>query len=260
MQNHEQLMEPDPKKWWKEHQRQEINAPNKWEGIQGLTPKTIHVPNKPPEPRGMSLRRFMHGFIVRLILAVILFGICWGWINFKLPGSEHINAWVLDVVTQDMDFVAIDAWYGERFGDSLSLLPFQRKSANTKQVSSSLKLTDAVVPVIGKVVQSFKQNGNGVKVAAMAGSTVSAVSAGKVLQLEVNQLGGTTILIQHPNRMLSVYGNLEAVVVKVNSWVEAGDPLGQLQATNDTADRAILYFAIEQNGQSINPVELVPFD
>jgi stage IV sporulation protein FA len=65
--------------------------------------------------------------------------------------------------------------------------------------------------------------------------------------------------VQHLNHILSVYGNLEKASVKPNDWVETGHLLGQLPASGNGA-QAVLYFAVQQNGKTIDPASVVSFD
>jgi len=251
--------ERDPELWWKERQRRQNHEAGGWPNLTGLSP-AAHAPDgKYAPPDKFNAPRFARGFALRLTIAAILFAAVWGMLRLELPGSDGVRNWMVTTVTRDMDFEAIEAWYGETFGGAPSFLPFDRNRPETKEVSALFDPGEVVFPVKGRLVQSFAQSGNGVKIAAPGGSDVAAIHAGRVQQVETGSSGEITILVQHQNRILSVYGNLASSNVKVNEWVETGDKLGRLHGDSDAGEQ-LLYFAVQQNDKKINPAEVVPFD
>lgn len=249
--------EPDPELWWKEKQRQLKYESRGWEGVKGLSP-TSNAP-VPPASGKLNFVKLIRGFTMQAVLSGILFAAIWGWFKLELPGSPEAREWLISAVSTDMDFQAIEAWYGETFGGSPSFFPIGRNSVITEEVSAVLKPEDTVAPVKGRVVRSFSQSENGVQIAALAGSEVVAVYTGRVQQVTKGS-DGVTILVQHPNRVLTVYGNLENSAVKPNDWVETGQKLGQLNASGDNGNERLLYFAVQQNGKTMDPAEVIPFD
>ncbi|WP_027085328.1 M23 family metallopeptidase [Cohnella panacarvi] len=250
--------EPDPELWWKEKQRSMNYDTSNWAGMKGLKP-TSRAPEHGNSPGGSRLSPWARGMMVRLVISGLLFAGMWGWMKYEIPGSAEARAWVIDSLTNDMDFEAIEAWYSDTFGGSPSFLSFSDKSGETKEVAASLNREDTVLPVQGRIVQTYEQSGNGVQVAAPGGSDIVAVYAGRVIQVQAESENGLTILVQHPDRILSVYGNLQRASVKENDWVEAGDKLGELQAAQQGGESK-LYFAMQQNGKKLNPTEVVSFD
>lgn len=250
---------PDPELWWKEKQRSLNYEASNWAGIKGLRP-TSRAPDRGHAPGGSGLSPWARGMMARIVISGLLFAGVWGWMKFELPGSAQAREWMIDSVTNDMDFVAIEAWYSDTFGGSPSFLPFSEKGGETKEVAAALNPEDTVLPVQGRIVQTYDQNGNGVQVAAPGGSDIVAVYAGRVIQVQAGGENGLTILVQHPNRILSVYGNLQRASVKENDWVETGDKLGELRVAAEAGGESKLYFAVQQNGKKLNPTEVVSFD
>lgn len=253
--------DPDPELWWREKQRRmKYDDTNHWAGMRGLTP-TSRAPDRRSAPGGGGASPWLRGFFARIVIAGVLLAGFYGWTKLELPGSAQARAWAVDTVTKDMDFQAVEAWYEETFGGSPSFLSFSRKDAETKEVAAALDRKDTVVPVVGRIVQSYEQNGTGVQVAAPGGSDVVAVYAGRVLQVQEEQGdGGLTVLVEHPDRILSVYGHLASASVKENDWVEAGDKLGALPKAAGKGGESRLYFAVQQDGNKLNPTDVVPFD
>lgn len=251
--------EPDPELWWREREKQlKSGQASGWQGLKGIPPTSAARTNPPPD--GSDIRLFIRGVSFRFVVAALAFAGIWGWFKLEMPGSVEGRAWMVSSVTRDMDFEAIEAWYGSTFGGSPSFLPFNRDEPDTKEVSALLNPSETALPVQGRIVQTYAQNGTGVKVAAPGGSEVSSIYTGRVVQVNNDPNSGVTISVQHQNQVISVYGSLEESSVKPNDWVVTGQRLGQLKRSEDSQTEGILYFAVQQRGKALNPAEVVSFD
>lgn len=252
--------EQDPEKWWKAQQKLNRKL--------GATWRTGAAPNRSRDEDALLYRyetggrwsRFMSGFLLRLALAAALFSAAWIWFRSDLPYSREVRDWTAQAVTQDMDFQAVQAWYEQTFSGSPSFLPMFRSQDEAKEVFGGWKRSEAVLPVQGRVVQSYGQDGSGVRIAAPGDSRVKAVYAGRVMQVETDADGKATVLIQHAGKIVTIYGNLLYPEVRAGDWVEAGDVLGSIPPPQDARGESLLYFAVRQNGKTIDPAEVVPFD
>ncbi|MDI4644861.1 M23 family metallopeptidase [Cohnella hashimotonis] len=217
-------------------------------------------PGRGYENQGM-LARLRRGFVMRAAVALLLYGAAWGWLKWDLPGRGEAEAWMTLAVTQDMNFSAAEAWYGRAFGDSPSFLPvFRHGASDAEEVTAEWDGQATVVPVQGRVAETFKQNGSGVRIEADPGSAVNAVHSGRVIQVTTSSQGDATVLIQHAGRIVTVYGGVSAVSVRADDWVEAGGKLGVLGQAADGAGARTLYFAIRLGDRSLDPQEVIPFD
>lgn len=245
--------EADPELWWKNRQREQQS-------------RGRLSPSSPDDERSYG-ERLLQGFAVRLLMAALMFGACWGYLRSDLPGSRDARLWTIDAVTQDMDFAAIEAWYGDTFGGSPAFLPSFTISGVSREASAGWNRDATVRPVAGRLLQSFTVNKTGVRFAAAQGETISAVHAGRVTQVTREASGDATVLIQHPNHVMTIYGNVTDVVVKPNDWVQAGQKLGHIGSPAvGTApaglanDEGALYFAVMRKGETLDPAEVIPFD
>lgn len=257
-QPHAEVHDLDPEKWWKEQQKRRDQAGPSWRGVGGLSPTSM-----PPRSSGSDktyLSRLASGFAVRLAAAAVLFGGAWVWFHSDLPGSETARSWTVDAVTRDMDFQAVEVWYEQTFGGSPSFLPMFRAKGESQAVFGGWKKSEALLPTDGRLVQTFAQDGSGVRIAAPGGVPVNAVYSGRVLQVANEDDGKATVLVQHAGRIVTIYGNLEKPAVQPNDWVEAGQKLGVIPAPLDKGGESLLYFAVKQNGKTVDPAEVVPFD
>jgi|HigsolmetaGSP12D_1036236.scaffolds.fasta_scaffold00336_12 stage IV sporulation protein FA len=243
----------DPEQWWKERQRQ-LAGGRTW-GVPGRG-SDDGLPPLWPE----SFRAFARGTAIRCAIALLLLAAAWGGLSLNVPGSDRFRLWAVQAVTQDMDFSAVEAWYARTFGGSPSFLPVFRHSSDAKSVSADWDRETTVSPVAGRIVQSFAQSGTGVRLAAPSGSVVRAVHAGRVMQVTGSGPEGSTVLVQHANRVVTIYGNVDQAEVKPNDWVEAGQALGRVRGAGDGRGEGTLYFAVKQNGKTLDPADVIAFD
>jgi murein DD-endopeptidase MepM/ murein hydrolase activator NlpD len=102
-------------------------------------------------------------------------------------------------------------------------------------------------PVKGKIISEFgvrdDKQYNGIEIQADEGTPVKAAASGRVGY--VGSLGtyGNIVLIEHPNRLVTVYGHLKEILVKNDAVVKRKDIIGTV-GTSGRADVPSLYFAV----------------
>lgn len=117
-------------------------------------------------------------------------------------------------------------------------------------------------PLKGKIVEQFgKQRNpkfstvtfnNGLKIAAAAGTEVHAVFAGTVLFSQWFKGYGNLVILDHGNRVFSLYGNLKVPSLIVGSHVDAGQTLAGVGESEDMQS-GFLYFEIRQDNKPEDP-------
>lgn len=117
-------------------------------------------------------------------------------------------------------------------------------------------------PLKGKIVEQFgKQRNpkfstvtfnNGLKIAAAAGTEVHAVFAGTVLFSQWFKGYGNLVILDHGNRVFSLYGNLKVPSLIVGSQVNAGQTLAGAGESEDMQS-GFLYFEIRQDNKPEDP-------
>ncbi len=251
----------DPELWWKQQQKRMNRAQPMWQGAAGLTNPPA-TPSQPMPPGRSALSRLAAGLAVRTIVAAVLFGAAYSWFQSDWPGSKSAREWAANAVTQDMDFQAIEAWYGQHFGGSPSFLPVFRSGGKgeAQAVSGTWKRSEAVPPAAGRIVQTFKQDGAGIRIAAEAGSDVLAAYEGRVMSVASDNDGRATILIRHAGKTVTTYGNVTQPTVRADDWVQAGQRLGAVPSPKNEGGESLLYFSVKQDDQAVDPAEVVPFD
>jgi septal ring factor EnvC (AmiA/AmiB activator) len=117
-------------------------------------------------------------------------------------------------------------------------------------------------PVEGTVVEHFGRQrnakfatytvSNGLKIAAAPGAGVHAVFRGTVLFSQWFKGYGNLIILDHGNRVLSLYGNLKSPAVAVGDRIEAVQTIAGIAETEDQQSGS-LYFEIRQDNRPEDP-------
>ena len=117
-------------------------------------------------------------------------------------------------------------------------------------------------PVAGRIMERFGRQkdpkfatvtfNNGVKIAAPAGSEVRAIFPGTVLFSQWFKGYGNLIIVDHGNRVVSLYGNLKSPVVAPGDRVNAGQSIAGV-GESEEAQLGYLYFEIRQDNKPEDP-------
>ncbi|MCA0755269.1 M23 family metallopeptidase [Paenibacillus sp. N4] len=251
----------DPERAWK------LN-PNPWAGWDeegGFASRRTFV--REPDPTRYKdydgerdNHSFRKQFLWKLALSMLVFAGVWGLFRYDTDWALRGQELVKQALTDEIDFAAAAAWYKDTFAGAPSFIPiFQDNSPNAVGADGTVKLPVVNPLPEASLVRTFAELLNGVELAGSSGQDVLAAETGRVLLLTDDEQNGVTLVIQHANQRVSVYGMLGEAGVKANDWVEAGDPIGQLKVTSDSQP-SLLYFAVKQNEQYIDPVGVIPFD
>lgn len=117
-------------------------------------------------------------------------------------------------------------------------------------------------PVQGAVIESFGRQrnpkfatytmNNGLKIAALPRTPVHAVFQGTVLYSQWFKGYGNLIILDHGNRVFSLYGNLIGPSVAVGQTVTTGQPIAAVGEAED-GQSGYLYFEIREDNRPEDP-------
>lgn len=117
-------------------------------------------------------------------------------------------------------------------------------------------------PVRGKVFERFGRQrnpkfatwtvNNGLKIEAVPGTQVRAVFQGTVLFAQWFKGYGNLIILDHGNRVFSLYGNLRQSAVAVGDSIATGQPIAGVGESEETAT-GHLYFEIRSDNRPEDP-------
>ncbi|MDQ0110842.1 M23 family metallopeptidase [Paenibacillus harenae] len=255
----ERADELDPEVAWKTN-------PNPWaswrEDARFGEHKTFIKSSYDPTRHAKSPRKnpFRREFMWKVAIAVLLFGGVWAMFNNDSEWSLQGQAIVKNALTEEIDFAAAAAWYKETFAGAPSFIPIFEDNPDEAIGADGTVRLPVVAPLQdGALVRTFAELLNGVELAGASEETVVAVETGQVILLTDGDDKGASIVIQHANKRVSVYGKLGETTVKADDWVEAGDPIGKLLKSKGT-EPSLLYFAVMENDEYVDPLDVIPFD
>jgi lipoprotein NlpD len=144
-------------------------------------------------------------------------------------------------------------------------VPGANKAKNAEQYSTDESDAKAVEefsgllawPADGEVVSFFGiRDGtryNGISIGAPEGAPVRSASDGVVGYVGNIKGYGNVILIEHSNRLLTVYGNVQNTRVKKGWKVKTGEVVGTV-GHSDSAGPSSLYFEVRSRSKPRNPL------
>ncbi|CAM4196841.1 stage IV sporulation protein FA [Paenibacillus endophyticus] len=223
--------------------------------------KPPDLTNKKDPNFGKNKHSFRKELKWKLVIAIMLFGAVWAMFHYDTSYTLKGQALVKEALSDEIDFAAAAAWYKDTFAGAPSFIPiFKDNSESAIGADGTVKLPIVAPLEGGSLVRTFAELLNGIELAGGSEEQVVAAETGRVLLLtDKDDNKGTTILIQHANQRVTVYGLLGKAEVSVNDWVEAGDPIGRLLKA-EGSQPSLLYFAVKQNDQYIDPVGVIPID
>lgn len=114
-------------------------------------------------------------------------------------------------------------------------------------------------PAKGRLLKRFgalKKGGNlkwqGVLIDAETGTSVEAISAGKIVFADWFRNMGLLIIIDHGDGYMSLYGHNQNLLKNTGDWVLAGEKIATVGDSGGQSDTA-LYFEIRKGAKPLNP-------
>jgi len=240
--------EDDPERLWK-------SRPNPWLGWQ-VSREEDGGDLPPPTRPGPG--QWVKELQMKIAISLALLGCGWGLFQLDMPWARTGQSLVGDMLTVDMDFSAAAAWYDRTFAGSPAFIPiFGDREQAAERAQAGIRT--AAPPVAGGViVRDFAALSSGVELAAEPGAEVRSIGAGRVLIVSDESGQGQTVIIQHAQQRMSVYGRLGMAEVEPGDWVESGEAIGRLQTSED--DRSVFYFAVRERERYVDPADVIAFD
>jgi len=120
----------------------------------------------------------------------------------------------------------------------------------TAEAPTSSGRSALALPVKGKIIRPYKKGKNeGIDIAASPGADVMAAEAGTVAAITADADQVPIIVIRHPNELLTVYANVDAISVKKGDRVRRGQKIASLRG----GDNAYVHFEVRQGFESVDP-------
>lgn len=173
------------------------------------------------------------------------------------PQFTGAQEFIVEVMQREYNVTGVMTWYEQNVGDQPSFLP---KIINKNEKEKSVPVKGYVVPVSsGKIVSSFGQNQQGIRVGTITSLPVEVVKEGWVRFVGEREGLGQTIIIDHGHGEESWYGELQDLEVQLHDWVMQGDVVGTT-SLNAESGQGQFYFALKKNASFVDPVDVISFD
>ncbi|NDI34027.1 M23 family metallopeptidase [Chengkuizengella sediminis] len=205
---------------------------------------------------------FQKYFMTTFTISFLLFIIIWLLFQLETPWAEKGKMLVTQVINEEtFDNKALLTLYDQMFEGYPSFIPTfnsEKKTIPAEKVNTS-QIKNIHHPANGKIISAFESTKSGVTIKTRKNEPIIALDQGRVISVENTEFTGLTIVIQHVNKLQSIYGYVTYSSLKVNDWVEGGEQIGVVsELQNDEA--GILYFALRKDNQFIDPAEVIHFD
>ncbi|MBG9734508.1 MULTISPECIES: M23 family metallopeptidase [Paenibacillus] len=215
-----------------------------------------------PPSRGGSVWRSWRS---RLLVSILLFAAAYGITSFPAEWNAPMRAWIQSSLHDEMDMRPIAAWYERTFAGTpvfIPLFPQDKESTKTVQAAHSYP-----PPIKGQIVQPFAMNLRSVAIEPDDSNgtaiEVQNIATGKIEQVTTDEKNGITVVVQHADGLVSVYGGLSSSSVQVDDWLESGATIGTIQGNGKSAGigtNPVLTFAMQQRGVYIDPADVIRLD
>lgn len=177
------------------------------------------------------------------------------WLVFQsnTPSAKQAQSFISEVMNRDYNFQGVARWYEENIGGAPAILPTFRENQGERERGNS----SWVAPIRGTVVQPFKKGGRGVVIRTKPGSPVVAPAEGWVVETGEQEGLGKTVVLRHAGWKETWYGWLKEIRVKKKDWVQPRQLLGEVDGREG---EPLLFFALRQGGDFVNPAGVVAFE
>ena len=126
-------------------------------------------------------------------------------------------------------------------------------SPNLGKDRTAASASKFMMPVDGKIIRPFSKKGEGIDIAAAAGTAVVASGDGTVAAITKDTDGFPIVVIRHDGNLLSAYQRLDGVTVAKGDKVKRGQKIAVIRA----GDPAFLHFVVSQGIEPIDPATVL---
>lgn len=135
--------------------------------------------------------------------------------------------------------------------------------AQVAETTRSLKLDQLsfVPPLRGTISAEYapEKDHKGIDIVAAKDTPIQATMKGIVISSDWTMETGNTIIVQHPNDILSAYKHNSVLLKKTGDRVEAGEAIAIIGNTGELTDGPHLHFELWYGGYHVDPALYIRF-
>ncbi|MFL6562842.1 MAG: peptidoglycan DD-metalloendopeptidase family protein [Bacillus sp. (in: firmicutes)] len=197
-------------------------------------------------------------FFFKILSSVLLFLVIAILFRNQSVTFEPAREVVMKTMDQEFKFAVVSNWYESKFGKPLALLPFSEDdSVGKKEVVEK----EFSVPAMGKILENFEKNGQGIMIETGKGASVQTINDGIVTFAGVKEETGKTVIIQHADKTETWYGNLNEIKVNLYEYIEKRTVVGTVSVSaGEDKTKGKYYFAIKKGDDFIDPIQVIRFE
>ncbi len=136
-------------------------------------------------------------------------------------------------------------------------------SANSSEEKTAIKPKPSTyklqLPLKGYITEHFSLVHPSIDIASKKGEKIKAIYSGYVVYTGWAKETGNTIIIQHPNNILSIYKHCNSLLATTKSKIEAQQEIATVGSTGDLSSGSHLHFELWSNGKPLNPEKYIKF-
>ncbi|ALC81849.1 MULTISPECIES: M23 family metallopeptidase [Bacillus] len=164
---------------------------------------------------------------------------------------DRLKPYFSTTFTEEFQFAAVNRWYESNFGNPLAFL------MNNKEGTNEPVEVNRDLPASGKIQETFKDNGEGVKIETSS-QEIKSIKEGYIIDISKDPKTGLTVVIQHADNSYSSYGELEEINVSLYQFVDKGSEIGKIHMSEE--NKGVYFFAIKQGENYIDPKQVISFE
>jgi len=142
-----------------------------------------------------------------------------------------------------------------------------------KETQDRIDLKTINAPLSGETIKEFSidelvyfeaigewRTHNGVDIKPKETLLIESAFEGTVEKVNISEITGTEIIIDHGNNIKTLYSNLSSAKVKAGDVVEKGQVIGNIGKVDsiESADGPHLHFELMVDGKNVNPLDYIP--
>jgi stage IV sporulation protein FA len=196
-------------------------------------------------------------FFFKILSSILLFLVIAILFRNQSAAFDPARDVVMKTMDKDFKFATVSNWYESKFGKPLALLPFSGTGdVEKKEVAE----TEFSVPAMGKILENFEKNGQGIMIETGKGASVKTINEGFVMFAAVKEGLGKTVIVQHADKTETWYANLDEINVKLYEYIEKRKVVGTAGSTGEDDTKGKYYFAIKKDDKFIDPIQVIRFE